>query len=164
MIPTHFYKKALLANGSGHFAEPLKRGRLGNETVGSIIVRRFDVIPGVGGSQDHNRNMPKLVVAFDLAQCFPTVFAGHIQIQQDQLGHGMHGSCIAAPVVKKIQQVFAVFGKRNPAFGVVPLKGFTGKVAIILVIINQQSVNGFRLSLVGHNLELIRLRAAEPQK
>jgi len=50
------------------------------------VVNALDVVLRVGCSQDHHGYLPQALVGLDLGQKFPAVFAGEVEVEQDQVG------------------------------------------------------------------------------
>src|SRR5690625_7338302 len=57
---------------------------LRNEGIDSEVVRPEDVLFRLRRCQDNNRNAPERWIRLDLLQRLSSVFAGHIEVEQDQ--------------------------------------------------------------------------------
>lgn len=81
-------------------------GRFSEEAVSLETVNFVDVIGRVGVGNDDDGDVGKQGVGLDLLEHLPTVFAGEIQIQKDQVWSGHFGK--AAFFAKELRGHFAV--------------------------------------------------------
>jgi hypothetical protein len=69
--------------------------------------------------KDHDRNSPQRRIGADFAQSFPTVFAGHVQIEKNQPRLRCVGTGVFTAAIQEIEQLLPVFDKvqliRKPA-------------------------------------------------
>src|ERR1700729_4000520 len=68
--------------------EGLEFDRLGDIGVGVKVVASQHVLLGVGGGEDDNRNLSERFIPLDLSEYLPTVEAGEVEVQQDEIGSG----------------------------------------------------------------------------
>ena len=71
-----------------HFLESGKVGGFSDVTIGVQAVGVGDVLFGAGGSQHDDGNGFEFGVGFDFGEQFPAIFAGHVEIEQDDIGAG----------------------------------------------------------------------------
>src|SRR5438105_13270571 len=62
--------------------------RLDDVTVGTTLVRLFDVRLFARGRQHHNRYASRAGIAFQATQHFETIDLGQLEVEQDDLGSG----------------------------------------------------------------------------
>ncbi|WP_444542415.1 diguanylate cyclase domain-containing protein [Deinococcus malanensis] len=96
-------------------------------------VRLPDVLLCVGGREHHYRQQGHLRVGFERVKDFEAVHAGHVDVQQDDVG-------LDDPGPQHVQRSGAVRDASEGAFRAELMEGFLGQHLISYVVIDQEEV------------------------
>src|SRR5215217_6316985 len=133
------YLEPVLAECPHHLDEPLELHRLGDEGVHAEVVGAVDVLLGLRGREDDDRDGAQAGVAFDFAQRLAPVHARHVQVEQYQARPRRFALAREpAAVVEVVEQLFAVLDEPQVVGEAALLKRLARHHAVVRVVVGNQ--------------------------
>jgi hypothetical protein len=112
----------------------------GDVAVGVEMVGVKDVFVRLGGGKDYNGDPSEIEVVFDFGENFAAIFAGKVQVEEDQVGaRGVSEFAFLA----KIGEGFNAIGDPTHVMGNARFaNGFPGEASIAGVVLDEQDFYG----------------------
>src|SRR6476646_4095301 len=101
-----------------------------------MFITKFLVCKTNGGCINDNRNKPEAVMITDGNKCFHAIHAGHVDVQNDELGQ----AASECEIVQELQNFLSILQLHYTYFTVVLLKQSRHKFQVFHIIISKNDV------------------------